>query len=89
MLPGEYAIDVAVNSSSGTLVDLVERTLRFTALNEAQHGSDHWRWIKVRGHVRPSRSIWSEVSVVTTAREAGVQQPGEDGSPGRPSLLSE
>jgi lipopolysaccharide transport system ATP-binding protein len=64
LLPGEYAIDIGVNSSAGTLVDMVDRVIRFTALNEAETGGDHWRWIRVRGHVRPASSVWSEVSSV-------------------------
>ena len=60
MLPGEFALDVALHHRSGVTVDHVQDALRFTALNAAEQGSDHYPWSVVRGYVRPS-SNWSGV----------------------------
>jgi hypothetical protein len=61
MLPGEFALDVALHHRTGITVDHVQDALRFTAVNAAEHGSDHYPWNVVRGYVRPS-AVWSEVS---------------------------
>ena len=58
LLPNEYTVDVGVLTFTGVAVDWLERVLRFTALNEARRGGDHYRWPKVRGFVRPESS-WS------------------------------
>jgi lipopolysaccharide transport system ATP-binding protein len=58
LLPNEYTVDVAVHTGTGITMDLLERVLRFTALNEARTGGDHYRWPNVRGFVRPE-STWS------------------------------
>jgi lipopolysaccharide transport system ATP-binding protein len=57
LLPREYVIDVIVGHLSGLIVDWVERTLQFTALNVAPDSTDHYRWGEVRGFVRP-KSVW-------------------------------
>ena len=41
-------------------IDYVTEALPITALNAAEHGSDHYPWTAVRGFVRP-RSNWSAV----------------------------
>jgi homopolymeric O-antigen transport system ATP-binding protein len=56
MLPGEYNVDVGIHAMSRTTVDAVDRALRFTALNAAETGGDHWPWRGVRGYVRPESS---------------------------------
>jgi lipopolysaccharide transport system ATP-binding protein len=53
MLPGEFTIDVGIHHRSGVTIDYVQDSLRFTALNAAEHGSDHYPWTDVRGFVRP------------------------------------
>jgi lipopolysaccharide transport system ATP-binding protein len=58
LLPNEYTVDLAVHTYTGITMDLLERVLRFTALNEARVGGDHYRWPKVRGFVRPD-STWT------------------------------
>jgi lipopolysaccharide transport system ATP-binding protein len=60
MLPGDFTIDVGIHHRSGVTIDYVQDTLRFTALNAAEQGSDHYPWSAVRGFVRP-RSRWTEV----------------------------
>ena len=60
MLPGEFAIDVAVHRPDGTTVDYVQSAIRVTALNAAEEGGDHYPWTTVRGYVRP-RALWSNV----------------------------
>jgi lipopolysaccharide transport system ATP-binding protein len=57
LLPGEYALDVGVHDARRHVtIDWVERALRFTALNEAEVGGDHYPWQGVRGYVRPTSS---------------------------------
>jgi lipopolysaccharide transport system ATP-binding protein len=60
MLPGDYVIDVAIHHSTGITADHVEDALRFTALNAARTGGDHYPWNVVRGYVRPDAE-WSPV----------------------------
>jgi ABC-type polysaccharide/polyol phosphate transport system ATPase subunit len=60
MLPGEFALDVALHHRSGITIDHVQDALRFTAVNAAEHGSDHYPWNVVRGYVRPN-AVWGEV----------------------------
>jgi lipopolysaccharide transport system ATP-binding protein len=57
LLPREYVIDVVIGHLSGLIVDWVERTFQFTALNVAPDSTDHYRWGEVRGFVRP-KSVW-------------------------------
>ena len=61
LLPGDFALDVGLHHRDGTTVDYVQGVHRFTALNAAQQGDDHYPWGAVRGQVRP-RASWSEVS---------------------------
>ena len=68
LLPGEFSIDVALHHATGITVDYVVDALRFTALNVAEDGEDHYRWSEVRGYLRP-RSSWTEV------REAPPLEP--------------
>jgi lipopolysaccharide transport system ATP-binding protein len=58
LLPGEYVVDVHLIDVDSGSVDAVDRVLRFTALNAAEHGDDRWRWKNVRGYVRP-KSQWT------------------------------
>ncbi len=60
MLPGEFTIDVGIHRRNGTTVDYVTDCLRFTALNAAEEGDDHYPWAGVRGFVRP-HSRWNAV----------------------------
>jgi len=57
LLPREYVIDVVIGHLSGLVIDWVERTFQFTALNLTQNSTDHYRWGEVRGFVRP-KSVW-------------------------------
>ena len=69
MLPGEYVLDVALHHSTGITVDHVEDAFRFTALNAARTGEDHYPWNVVRGFVRPDAQ-WSPVHQPTTQATA-------------------
>ena len=60
MLPGEYSLDVGLHHRTGITADYVLDVLRFTALNAAEVGEDHYPWSVVRGHIRPP-AAWSEV----------------------------
>ena len=60
LLPGEFALDVGLHHATGITVDYVTSTVRFTALNVAEEGDDHYPWSVVRGYLRPDSS-WSEV----------------------------
>jgi len=64
LLPREYVIDVVIGHLSGLVVDWVERTFQFTALNVAPDSTDHYRWSEVRGFVRP-KSVWQGPNPVT------------------------
>jgi lipopolysaccharide transport system ATP-binding protein len=66
MLPGEFVIDLAIHRRNGSTVDFVQNALRFTALNAAEEGGDHYPWNAVRGYVRP-RALWSDVREVSAA----------------------
>ena len=61
LLPGDFALDVGIHHRDGTTVDYVQGVHRFTVLNAAERGDDHYPWGAVRGQVRP-RASWSEVS---------------------------
>ena len=61
LLPGDFALDVGLHHRDGTTVDYVQGVHRFTGLNAAERGDDHYPWGSVRGQVRP-RASWSEVS---------------------------
>jgi lipopolysaccharide transport system ATP-binding protein len=58
MLPGAFAIDVAIHDVSGVTADFLQRIIRFTTLNASADGGDYYRWPVVRGYARP-RSRWS------------------------------
>jgi lipopolysaccharide transport system ATP-binding protein len=73
LLPGEFALDVAVHHTDGTTIDFVQGILRFTALNAAEQGEDHYPWNAVRGYVR-SPAVWSEVTDAAAAPAAS--RPG-------------
>lgn len=60
LLPGEFALDVGLHHATGITVDYVTSTIRFTALNAAEEGDDHYPWSVVRGYIRPESS-WSGV----------------------------
>jgi lipopolysaccharide transport system ATP-binding protein len=57
MLPGSYAIDIALHDVTGVTADFLHRVIRFTTLNASADGDDYYRWSVVRGHARP-RSRW-------------------------------
>jgi lipopolysaccharide transport system ATP-binding protein len=76
MLPGEFAIDVALHHRTGITVDHVQDALRFTAVNAAERGDDHYPWSVVRGYVRP-HSTWSEVGEPNLLAPAQGAGPGE------------
>ncbi len=61
LLPGEYALDVAVHRRSGVTMDYLEQVMAFTALNVPESGRDHYPWPGVRGYVRPE-SEWSRIT---------------------------
>ena len=44
MLPGEYSLDVGLHHRTGITADYVLDVLRFTALNVAEVGEDHYPW---------------------------------------------
>jgi lipopolysaccharide transport system ATP-binding protein len=60
LLPGEYTLDVGVHRRNGRTMDYLEQALRFSALNVAESGADHYPWPSVRGYLRPE-SHWSDV----------------------------
>jgi len=60
LLPGEFALDVALHHATGITVDFVTSATRFTALNASEEGEDHYPWSVVRGYTRPESS-WSGV----------------------------
>jgi lipopolysaccharide transport system ATP-binding protein len=61
LLPGEFAVDVGVHQRDGRTIDYVAGALRFTTLNAAEQGEDHYPWNAVRGFVRP-HALWIEVT---------------------------
>jgi hypothetical protein len=54
LLPRDYVLDISFHHYSGATVDLVEKVTRFTVLNVAGEGGDHYRPYEVRGFVRPN-----------------------------------
>lgn len=54
LLPRDYVLDIGVHHYSGATVDMVEKVTRFTVLNIAGEGGDHYRPYEVRGYVRPN-----------------------------------
>ena len=58
LLPGEYNLEIALQTIGGLTVDMVERALTFTALNITYKGVQPYLWDEVRGSVR-ARSTWS------------------------------
>jgi lipopolysaccharide transport system ATP-binding protein len=66
LLPRDYVLDVGVHHFSGATIDLVEKVLRFTVLNVAGEGGDHYRPHEVRGFVRPD-TRWFQPQPATSA----------------------
>jgi lipopolysaccharide transport system ATP-binding protein len=54
LLPRDYVLDISLHHYSGATIDLVEKVTRFTVLNVADDGGDHYRPHEVRGFVRPN-----------------------------------
>lgn len=54
LLPRDYVLDIGLHRYSGATIDLVEKVTRFTVLNIAGEGGDHYRPYEVRGFVRPN-----------------------------------
>jgi len=54
LLPRDYVVDIGIHHYSGATIDLVEKVTRFTVLNIAGEGGDHYRPYEVRGFVRPN-----------------------------------
>jgi lipopolysaccharide transport system ATP-binding protein len=54
LLPRDYVLDIGLHHYSGATIDLVEKVTRFTVLNIAGEGGDHYRPYEVRGFVRPN-----------------------------------
>jgi hypothetical protein len=77
LLPGQFTVDVAIHHANGVTVDHVQDAMRFTALNAAEAGDDHYPWSVVRGYVRPG-SVWSEVDAVELAGHGSDSTDGTD-----------
>ena len=59
LLPGDYALDVAVHTTEGGgTLDSVAHVLDFAVLNVSNIRGDRWPWVQVRGFVRPP-SNWT------------------------------
>lgn len=59
MLPGEFAMDVAVVDVDGRSLDYVERVLSFTALDSPEPGGgESYPWETVHGYVSPE-ATWA------------------------------
>ncbi len=54
LLPHEFALGLALHRTDGNTVDHVNGAHRFTALNAALDGEDHYPWHSVRGYSRPA-----------------------------------
>ena len=54
LLPREYILHVSLHHYSGATIDLVDSVTRFSIINVALDGGDHYRPHEVRGYVRPS-----------------------------------
>jgi len=65
LLPGEFALEVALHRSDGITAELVFRALRFTALNIPEGDHTSYPWPAVRGYMRPE-AAWSEARAVST-----------------------
>ena len=76
LLPGEFALDVGIHHRDGTTLDYVQGVHRFSVLNAAQGGDDHYPWAAVRGQVRP-RAAWGGVERV----DAPARVSQRDGHP--------
>jgi lipopolysaccharide transport system ATP-binding protein len=59
LLPGEFAVEVALHTSAGVTAEFVFRAMRFTALNVPEGDEMSYPWPVVRGLVRP-RATWTE-----------------------------
>jgi lipopolysaccharide transport system ATP-binding protein len=57
LIPGEYAIDVAVHHETVVPIDITTRVARFHATNGHGDG-DRYPWALVRGHIRPD-TTWN------------------------------
>ena len=75
LLPRDYTIDVMLAHSNGRDIDIVGRTLDFSALNVARDSADSYRWSKVRGFVRP-KGRWHKP---TKAQQLVRGRPGHVG----------
>jgi lipopolysaccharide transport system ATP-binding protein len=75
MLPGEFTVDVGLHHMDGTTIDYVTDCLRFTALNAAEQGNDHYPWTGVRGFMRPP-SHWSPIRPAQPAPEIAASADG-------------
>jgi homopolymeric O-antigen transport system ATP-binding protein len=63
LLPGEFALEVALHTADGVTAEFIFRALRFTALNVPADGHSSYPWPVVRGYVRPE-AIWSEARTI-------------------------
>ncbi|HXN92751.1 MAG TPA: ABC transporter ATP-binding protein [Candidatus Sulfotelmatobacter sp.] len=69
LLPRDYVLDIGLHHYSGATIDLVEKITRFTVMNVAGEGGDHYRPYEVRGFVRPD-TRWFEPQPAGEARRA-------------------
>jgi lipopolysaccharide transport system ATP-binding protein len=83
LLPNEYTIDVGFHTIAGVTMDWLEGVIRFTALNAAVSGGDHYRWPGVRGYVRPESS-WS--TPLPTVHERQSEDPPPPPAQRRPPV---
>jgi lipopolysaccharide transport system ATP-binding protein len=67
LLPREYTIDLGVHHHDGMTADFVQRAYDFTVLKVAENGGDHYRWGRVRGHVR-AQARWDLSSTLAVFR---------------------
>jgi hypothetical protein len=65
LLPHEFTLGIALHRADGNTVDHVHGAHRFTALNAAREGEDHYPWSVVRGYSRPEAN-WGELRPVVT-----------------------
>lgn len=64
LLPGEFALEVALHDGDGVTADFVYRALRFTALNVSDNDEESYPWPVVRGFVRPEAS-WTDAHTLS------------------------
>jgi lipopolysaccharide transport system ATP-binding protein len=54
MMPGEFAVDVALHRIGGQTLDAIDSALRFSVARTGGKGStESWAWVTVRGFIRP------------------------------------